>query len=520
MASLGVPCNPKRRAVMRPKTNFKLNQSILCWLPRASLGLLAVLAFLTVCPIDNHLEAAHAEESGAGTYAALATPTVTLSLTDSISKEINPTMDGTFQSLTAAAKVEITNADSYSVAISGNPEMSGQKPDNKTTIKPVTANTTPDHFANNTWGYSFVEGDNITPDEDTSYNPVSADSTTLVDQATVTDGSISKTYTLAFGAKINSALPADTYTSNVVLSVVATPKEVIEYTLNYNANGGRGTANPASQSESSQAETHEFIVAAQGTMVRTGYTFLGWADTTTATTAQYTAGSSKITLTKATPTKTLYAVWKSTVFNGITTMQEMTSSICKSAKENDSATLKDTRDNKTYKVTKLKDGNCWMTQNMDYDITGKTLSVGTASSSDNGNVWDDGNTTNGNYYQFSTAAVACNLGGNWQLPTSGGNTGSGSFRYLTNTYGITSGASNATSDSGLLAAPLSFIRSGYINYGNGQLTYVGSFGYYWSSTEASSSNGCHLDFYSSFVGPASNRNRAFGYSVRCLVLGQ
>jgi len=475
---------------------------------------LVVLVFLAVCPIDNHQETAHAEESGVGAYAALATPTVTLSMTDTVSEEINPTVDGAFQSLTAAAKVEITNAISYSIAINGNPEMSGRKPDNTTTIKPVAANTTPKRFDNNTWGYSFMEGDNITPNEGTSYSPISTNNTTLVDKAAITDGSISKTYTLAFGAKINSALPADTYSSNVTLSVVATPKEVTEYSVTYDANGGSGTANPTSQSEFSQAETHKFTVAGQGTLAKPNHTFLGWADTNTATTAQYTAGSSKITLTKANPTKTLYAVWKiDGPFNGITTMQEMTSSICKSAKENDSATLRDTRDNKTYTVTKLKDGNCWMTSNMDYNIPGKTLSVGTASSSDNGNVWDNGDTTNGNYYQFSAAAVACDLGGNWQLPTSNSTTDNGSFGKLTTAYGATNGAT-------MTAAPLSFPYAGRIAGYNGSLGRVGETGVYWSSTLSGWSSGYILYFLSSSVNPSDyNNSRCDGRSVRCLVLG-
>ncbi len=69
-----------------------------------------------------------------------------------------------------------------------------------------------------------------------------------------------------------------------------------------------------------------------------------------------------------------------TKFNGITTMQEMTSTICKNAAENDTARLRDTRDGKYYWVTKLKDGNCWMSQNLALDLsTGKTL---TSSDSD------------------------------------------------------------------------------------------------------------------------------------------
>ena len=62
------------------------------------------------------------------------------------------------------------------------------------------------------------------------------------------------------------------------------------------------------------------------------------------------------------------------VFDGIQTMQEMTSTICTNAAENDTAQLTDTRDGKKYWVTKLADGNCWMTQNLDLDLsTSKAL---------------------------------------------------------------------------------------------------------------------------------------------------
>ncbi len=47
-------------------------------------------------------------------------------------------------------------------------------------------------------------------------------------------------------------------------------------------------------------------------------------------------------------------------------MQDITSSICTDAKENDTVRLIDRRDSNKYWVTKLKDGNCWMTQNLAY----------------------------------------------------------------------------------------------------------------------------------------------------------
>ena len=52
-------------------------------------------------------------------------------------------------------------------------------------------------------------------------------------------------------------------------------------------------------------------------------------------------------------------------------MQDMTTDICNSVSQNGEVTstqLVDIRDNKLYWVTKLKDGHCWMTQNLDFDI--------------------------------------------------------------------------------------------------------------------------------------------------------
>ena len=94
------------------------------------------------------------------------------------------------------------------------------------------------------------------------------------------------------------------------------------------------------------------------------------------------------------------------VFDSIQTMQEMTSTICADAAENDTAQLTDTRDGKKYWVTKLADGNCWMTQNLDLDLSTKkaltpddsnvsrswtpannTLTDGTQTTTDNTAVW-------------------------------------------------------------------------------------------------------------------------------------
>ena len=55
--------------------------------------------------------------------------------------------------------------------------------------------------------------------------------------------------------------------------------------------------------------------------------------------------------------------------NGYYKMQDMTHDICESVDiEESELQLIDVRDNKIYWVAKLKDGNCWMTQNLDLDL--------------------------------------------------------------------------------------------------------------------------------------------------------
>ena len=56
----------------------------------------------------------------------------------------------------------------------------------------------------------------------------------------------------------------------------------------------------------------------------------------------------------------------------ISTMQDMNSEICANTAEGYTKQLIDTRDNKSYWVAKLKDGDCWMTQNLALDLKADT----------------------------------------------------------------------------------------------------------------------------------------------------
>ena len=89
------------------------------------------------------------------------------------------------------------------------------------------------------------------------------------------------------------------------------------FTLQYDANGG--TNAPAAQTygtNSKYEKSHSFTVSSS-LPVRDGYTFLGWADTASATTAKYQPGSSCLVSAASIPgynggsvTKTIYAVWQ------------------------------------------------------------------------------------------------------------------------------------------------------------------------------------------------------------------
>lgn len=56
----------------------------------------------------------------------------------------------------------------------------------------------------------------------------------------------------------------------------------------------------------------------------------------------------------------------------IVTMQEMDDDVCANSIPLETNQVIDSRDNKSYWITKLADGNCWMTQNLDFDLDSET----------------------------------------------------------------------------------------------------------------------------------------------------
>ena len=173
-------------------------------------------------------------------------------------------------------------------------------------------------------------------------------------------------------------------------------------------------ANPMTIATTSAPSTDSTTAIDFGTRVSTTLPAGSYSDTITlSATANFSSGDAT--------SKTIY---------DITTMQEMTSNICSAtttplatateittAYSTDTskvpqATLKDSRDGKRYIIRKLADGNCWMSQNLDLDLTTtmtltsddtdiQTAHDGTARTSwtpgvvteteSNATVWGDGN---------------------------------------------------------------------------------------------------------------------------------
>ena len=69
-----------------------------------------------------------------------------------------------------------------------------------------------------------------------------------------------------------------------------------------------------------------------------------------------------------------YAAANKTKYNGYYKMQDMDSSICAAAElEDDILQVIDVRDNEIYKISKLKDGRCWMLDNLAIDPTDSNI---------------------------------------------------------------------------------------------------------------------------------------------------
>lgn len=262
--------------------------------------------------------------------------------------------------------------------------------------------------------------------------------------------------------------------------------------------------------------------------------------------------------------------------NGYFKMQDMTPTICKSIDTDGEKGMQliDVRDDKVYWVAKLKDGNCWMTQNLDFDIVDGGINLNSTNTDVSSN-WEDAgkladthgeNDTNwnrsldepesydpgdvcwlgegeydvddtcenghyhlGNFYNWTAAVAMSDSSGyagdgddadqsicpaGWRLPLGGSETGPKSFYDLVSQYGWDDSSYMMGGNYTMWGAPLYFPLGGYWN---GYLGGVGFDGSYWSSVVFDSDGACDLYFVSDGdVNPDNGDDRDVGNSVRCV----
>jgi uncharacterized protein (TIGR02145 family) len=106
--------------------------------------------------------------------------------------------------------------------------------------------------------------------------------------------------------------------------------------------------------------------------------------------------------------------------------------------------------------------------------------------------------------EWTSANDPCTLllGTGWRIPTSAEWTSADS-----------TGSWNNYNDT--FNSVLKLHAAGYLNYSSGALNYRGTYGYYWSSTQLSSTTGSSLNFGSSYSG-MSYSTKAYGFSLRCI----
>ena len=173
---------------------------------------------------------ASAVEDNSGTSAYAVTPTVGISLPASIDfADVLPTPSGA--TTTATADLTITTSDSagYSLYLyssdgdnSLRPKISSLANISKINATAGDVGLTLSSLEPNTWGYNLGT---TTPDDSTTYSAVPTDNSTPIQtKDTSATNSANDTYTLSFGAKVDSTIASGAYSNALTVAVVAEPK--------------------------------------------------------------------------------------------------------------------------------------------------------------------------------------------------------------------------------------------------------------------------------------------------------
>ncbi len=279
----------------------KVKSNVLYSIPCSCVFALLLVGFISLFSTDTTYAA---EESGEAGDITSTTSTASLTLTNPIMKSI-PVSEGGIATASTDVKVEVTNAESYSLTLAVD---NANLTNGSTTIKPGNV------VDNNTWGYKW--------DNASAYTAPTTTGTNLTVPA-LTNNSVSFTKNLTFGAKFGTNTDVGTYHASGSLKLVATPRVVVQYTytLNFDPNNEFTddalkkfhTDFPEQSSGLTSATRHTFTIpnlfgtCYQG---KDGYDYnlTGWSSTANGN-IEFNASNLSVTLQSTSSNKTLYAKW-------------------------------------------------------------------------------------------------------------------------------------------------------------------------------------------------------------------
>ena len=195
----------------------------------SSAAFLLILASMLFAPAASQPEAlATDDNSGISTHAA--TPTVGISLPTSIDfADVLPTPSGATTTATANLTVTTTDSAGYSLYLYSSDGDNSLKPKISANISQINATAggvglTLSSLKPNTWGYNLGTS---APDDNTTYSAVPTDNSTPIQtKDTSATNSANDTYTLSFGARVDSTIASGAYSNALTVAVVAEPKAI------------------------------------------------------------------------------------------------------------------------------------------------------------------------------------------------------------------------------------------------------------------------------------------------------
>ena len=254
------------------------------------------------------------------------------------------------------------------------------------------------------------------------------------------------TLTTTSAAYISKTQPADTYSGQVIYTLVhpsdaeapLSPQPSTAGYITYYANASSAVGTMANQS----AGDSELITLYPSNFSRAGYGFAGWSDAydyTTNQNAHFYGPNEDFTTPSDLTTKglSLYAVWvksegslqdtnKVTALCGTNgTGGSLTTAPTDGTANLTSVTaLTDERDNQTYAIARLADGNCWMIENLRLENTATTGATNIALAQGyNSSFTGLANPETANFTISTTANSLYSINGSTENTISGSNQG-------------------------------------------------------------------------------------------------